>query len=96
MSVPVRIHERFSPASLLITPAGEQVLDFGQEITGWVEFDCRAEKGTEITLQYGAVSYTHLDVYKRQGNHGSVFGKTVRHSGSRSRCGNRKKNSFVQ
>lgn len=30
------------------------------------------------------------------GNHGSVLGKTVRHSGSRSRCGNRKKNSFVQ
>lgn len=55
MSVPVRIHERFSPASLLITPAGEQVLDFGQEITGWVEFDCRAEKGTEITLQYGEI-----------------------------------------
>ena len=38
-----------------MTPAGEQVLDFGQEITGWVEFDCKAEKGTRIYLQYGEI-----------------------------------------
>ena len=54
LSVPVTIHERLRP-SLLMTPAGEQVLDFGQEITGWVEFDCKAEKGTRIYLQYGEI-----------------------------------------
>lgn len=55
LSVPVTIHERLRPVSLLMTPAGEQVLDFGQEITGWVEFDCKAEKGTRIYLQYGEI-----------------------------------------
>lgn len=55
MSVPVRIHERLRPVKLLITPAGEQVLDFGQEITGWVEFDCEAPKGCRILLQHGEI-----------------------------------------
>ena len=49
------IHERFEPKELIITPKGEQVIDFGQEITGWVEFDCNEEKGTEILLQFGEI-----------------------------------------
>lgn len=55
MSVPVKIHERFSPQKLIITPKGEQVIDFGQEITGWVEFSCEQKKGTKIILQYGEI-----------------------------------------
>lgn len=49
------IHERFEPKELIITPKGEQVIDFGQEITGWVEFDCKAPKGTEVLLQFGEI-----------------------------------------
>ena len=40
------------------------MLDFGQNMTGWVEFDVSEPAGT-------AVSYTHLDVYKRQALFGS-------------------------
>ncbi len=39
LSLPVKIHERLAPVKLIITPRGEQLIDFGQEITGWVEFD---------------------------------------------------------
>lgn len=54
MSPPLCIHERFQP-KLIRTPAGEQVLDFGQELTGWVEFDCAAPKGVQVFLQYGEI-----------------------------------------
>ncbi|MDD3277945.1 MAG: family 78 glycoside hydrolase catalytic domain [Lachnospiraceae bacterium] len=55
MSPPLTIHERFCPVRLIHTPAGEQVLDFGQEITGWVEFDYDGSKGTRIHLAYGEI-----------------------------------------
>ena len=34
MSLPVTVHEVFEPVELIHTPAGEQVFDLGQEITG--------------------------------------------------------------
>ena len=48
-------HEEFSPKELIITKKGEQVLDFGQEISGFIEFDCHCEKGTEIYLQMSEI-----------------------------------------
>jgi alpha-L-rhamnosidase len=53
LSPPLRITKRLSPARLLHTPAGEQVIDFGQVMTGWVEFRCDLPKGTKITIQFG-------------------------------------------
>ncbi len=53
--LPVRIMERLRPVAVLETPAGEQVLDMGQNMAGWVEFLCDAEEGREIRLQYGEV-----------------------------------------
>ena len=47
LSLPVRIMETIKPVELIHTPAGEQVIDFGQIMTGWVEFDCREPEGTE-------------------------------------------------
>lgn len=44
--------ENFFPA-LIKTPGGETVLDFGQEITGWVEFVCDLKAGERIKLSYG-------------------------------------------
>lgn len=55
MSVPVRITERLPVAEVIRTPKGETVLDFGQEITGWVEFTCRLPQGEKIRLQYGEI-----------------------------------------
>ena len=53
LSPPVRICERRKPARLLHTPAGESVIDFGQVMTGWVEFDCDLPEGAKVYLQFG-------------------------------------------
>ena len=53
MSPPVRIIERIAPTELLHTPAGEWVIDFGQLMTGWVEFDCELPEGAKVVLHHG-------------------------------------------
>ena len=53
LSPPLRIHERVKPAALIQTPAGEQVLDFGQVMTGWVEADVSLPSGGALLLDYG-------------------------------------------
>lgn len=54
-SVPLRIHERISPEKLIVTPKGEKLIDFGQEISGWVEFDYSGQKTDRIYLQYSEI-----------------------------------------
>ena len=44
-SAPVRIVERVKPEKLIVTPSGDQILDFGQMITGWVKFQCHEPAG---------------------------------------------------
>ena len=51
-NVAVTEHERFSPR-LLRTPAGKTVLDFGQNIAGYVRFSVTARAGQEIVLRFG-------------------------------------------
>ena len=46
----IKEHEVFSPVSIFTTPKGETVLDFGQEITGYVEFSATAKQGDRILL----------------------------------------------
>jgi alpha-L-rhamnosidase len=53
LSLPVKIKERLKVVEVIKTPAGEIVLDLGQNMVGWIEFKTSAPKGTEITLQYG-------------------------------------------
>lgn len=55
LSPPVKIMEKIKPVELITTNAGEKVIDFGQEITGWVEFICEEEEGTEVFLQFGEI-----------------------------------------
>ena len=55
LSPPVKIMERIKPVKLIHTTADELVLDFGQEITGWVEFQCGEPRDTEVLLQYGEI-----------------------------------------
>lgn len=50
----IRIQERRKP-KLLRTPAGEQVLDFGQNMVGWAEFRNFLPEGQNIRLQYGEI-----------------------------------------
>ncbi|MCD6286920.1 MAG: glycoside hydrolase family 78 protein [Anaerolineae bacterium] len=52
MGVPVRRKETFHP-TILKTPNGETVLDFGQNLAGVVHMKVRGPKGTTIHLQHG-------------------------------------------
>ena len=49
----IREMERLSVRAVLTTPAGETVLDFGQEITGYVQIHVDAAKGDVIDLSFG-------------------------------------------
>ncbi|MBR3271318.1 MAG: family 78 glycoside hydrolase catalytic domain [Clostridia bacterium] len=51
---PIQEHERFS-ATLLQTPSGKTVLDFGQNMAGYVSFIDRGRAGDVIRLQLGEV-----------------------------------------
>ena len=55
LSPPVRVTERLKPVELIRTPKDEMVIDLGQEITGYLEFVCRAPKGTVVKLSYSEV-----------------------------------------
>ncbi|MBT2291522.1 family 78 glycoside hydrolase catalytic domain [Paenibacillus albidus] len=55
MSLPVVVKEELKPIEVIQTPAGETVLDMGQNMVGWIRFRTRAPKGTIIRLQHGEV-----------------------------------------
>lgn len=54
-STPVTVHEILQPVELLHTPAGELVLDMGQEITGSFRLKVRAPAGTTVHIQTGEI-----------------------------------------
>ena len=54
-SLPVTVQERIKPISLLHTPAGEEVLDLGQNLTGIFSLRLNEKAGTGIRLQFGEV-----------------------------------------
>ena len=54
-SVAVRIRERVSPVELLHTPAGELVLDLGQNLVGIFDLRVHEPAGTRIRIQAGEV-----------------------------------------
>lgn len=47
----VAIIDEILPKRILSTPRGETVLDFGQNMTGWVEFCVNAQKGSRVEIQ---------------------------------------------
>ncbi len=53
-SLPVTAHETF-PAEIIHTPAGETVLDIGQNISGIFRLRVREKRGAKIHLQFGEV-----------------------------------------
>ena len=54
-SMPLKEMETLPVAEVLHTPAGETVLDFGQNFSGFVRFRAHFPKGTEILLEHGEV-----------------------------------------
>ncbi len=51
-NVPLTEHERLT-AKIIRAPSGASILDFGQNIAGYVEFKVNAQKGSRIKLRFG-------------------------------------------
>ncbi len=58
---PVLEQERLAPQKVIITPKGEKVIDFGQNLAGYVEIHTRGKRGDKLVL-------THAEVLDREGN----------------------------
>lgn len=58
---PVRVTEVLRPVAVLVTPAGDTVLDMGQNMVGRIRLTVEAAAGTRIVLK-------HAEVLDRDGN----------------------------
>lgn len=54
-SLPVVVKEELSVKEVIHTPAGETVLDFGQNFTGYTEFESNMPSGTRVVFDFGEV-----------------------------------------
>lgn len=60
-NVPVRVIQEIKPINIINTPKGETVLDFGQNMVGWVRFEVEGPAGAEVVLR-------HAEVLDKDGN----------------------------
>jgi alpha-L-rhamnosidase len=58
---PLKEIEQIKPVKVFKTPAGDIVLDMGQNMVGWIRFQLKAPAGTTITLR-------HAEVLDKEGN----------------------------
>ncbi|MGZ3822311.1 MAG: family 78 glycoside hydrolase catalytic domain, partial [Mucilaginibacter sp.] len=58
---PIRKHETFKPVRIFKTPKNEQVIDFGQNLVGWVVLKVKGKAGDKITV-------SHAEVLDKLGN----------------------------
>lgn len=58
---PVRKRETFKPVRILTTPKGEKVIDFGQNLVGWVQMKVNGKAGDQVTI-------SHAEVLDKEGN----------------------------
>jgi alpha-L-rhamnosidase len=60
-NAPLRIVDELKPVQILQTPAGDTVLDMGQNMVGWIRFTVEGSAGHTITLQ-------HAEILDKDGN----------------------------
>jgi len=58
---PIREIERIKPKEIIVTPLGEVVIDFGQNLTGYLEFTVRGKAGDEVMV-------SHAEILDKDGN----------------------------
>jgi alpha-L-rhamnosidase len=61
MGPPVRKIEEVVPVEILHSPAGETIVDMGQNMVGWVRLTVQGKAGTTVTLR-------HAEVLDQEGN----------------------------
>ncbi|MBE6593810.1 MAG: alfa-L-rhamnosidase [Ruminococcaceae bacterium] len=54
-------NEIIKPARLIVTPKGERVIDFGQNMTGYVSLKIKGQKGERVVI-------SHAEVLDKEGN----------------------------
>jgi alpha-L-rhamnosidase len=54
-------HETFKAIKIITTPRGEKVIDFGQNLVGWVQFKVTGKKGDVVSIH-------HAEVLDKTGN----------------------------
>ena len=70
-NVPVKRIEELKPTGVFRTPAGETVLDMGQNMVGWVRFRVKGSRGSRIILR-------HAEVLDKDGNFYTANLRTAR------------------
>ena len=55
LSLPLIVKEKLPVREIITTPAGETVLDFGQNFAGFPEFDSELPYGKQLTLDFGEI-----------------------------------------
>ncbi|MCR8561564.1 glycoside hydrolase family 78 protein [Mucilaginibacter sp. BJC16-A38] len=58
---PIRKHETFKPIKIFKTPKGEQVIDFGQNLVGWIQMKVNGHAGDTVKI-------SHAEVIDKLGN----------------------------
>nr|WP_067053594.1 glycoside hydrolase family 78 protein [Mucilaginibacter sp. L294] len=58
---PVKKHETFKALKVITTPKGEKVIDFGQNLVGWVQVKLNGKAGDSIKI-------SHTEVLDKAGN----------------------------
>lgn len=58
---PVKKMEEIEPIAILETPAGETVIDMGQNMVGWMRLQVKGKRGQKVTLK-------HAEVLDKDGN----------------------------
>ena len=62
---PVRKMEIFRPKEVIRSPRGKTIIDFGQNIVGWLKVHVRGSKGVQVT-------FTHTEVLNQNGECATV------------------------
>ena len=58
---PVRVREIINPVKCFVTPKGEKVIDFGQNLVGWEKVRIKGRRGQVVTI-------SHAEVLDKEGN----------------------------
>ncbi|HEX7906006.1 MAG TPA: family 78 glycoside hydrolase catalytic domain, partial [Chitinophagaceae bacterium] len=58
---PIKKHETFAPVKVITTPKEEKVIDFGQNLVGWVRLKVKGKAGDTIKI-------SHAEVLDKKGN----------------------------